>query len=109
MAQSTVLLAVNVSLLAIPALGGGGGGGSPSSAGNSTEGPPNPPWTDQETASIIAIYLSILFVVGALVTSMQLSDHIRGKEHSSATEAVCTFLNLRFFAVLTTCVPYMAM
>lgn len=88
---STVLLAVNVSLLAIPALGGGGGGGPNPVSSNSTSSSPgapqNPPSTSQQTAAIIAIYLSILFVVGALVTSIQLSDHIRGKEHSSATEA----------------------
>ena len=86
---------MNVSLLAIPALGGGGGGGFNPGSSNSTSsspgGPQNPPSTSQQTAAIIAIYLSILFVVGALVTSIQLSDHIRGKEHSSATEAVCIF------------------
>ncbi|KAG6333453.1 hypothetical protein ID866_5634 [Astraeus odoratus] len=95
---STVLLAVDVSLLAIPALGGGGS--SPTSAvinGNSTittntttnTGPPS---TSEETAAIISIYLSIFFVVGSLVTSIQLSDRIRGKEHSSAPEIVCMIL-----------------
>ncbi|KAL4062713.1 hypothetical protein V8B97DRAFT_1877571 [Scleroderma yunnanense] len=92
---STVLLAVNVSLLAIPALGGGGGNAPalPPPPSNDTSSaivpppPPTPPTTSQQTAAIAAIYLSILFVVGALVTSIQLTDHTRGKEHSSAAEA----------------------
>ncbi|KAL4062372.1 hypothetical protein J3A83DRAFT_4194794 [Scleroderma citrinum] len=79
----------------IPALGGGGGNAPalPPPPSNDTSSaivpppPPTPPTTSQQTAAIAAIYLSILFVVGALVTSIQLTDHTRGKEHSSAAEA----------------------
>ena len=112
--QSTVLLAVNVSLLAIPALGGGGGPGpnpAPSDSGSSasnTTSPPTPPTTNQETAAIIAIFLSILFVVGALVTSIQLSDHLRGREHSTAIQAVGTFLDCIYIRLRMTdhCILY---
>ena len=111
--QSTVLLAVDVSLLAIPALGGGGAGPNHVPSNSTSSGvltspfSPTPPTTNQQTAAIIAIFLSILFVVGALVTSMQLSDHLRGKEHSSATEAVGTCLDCIFISDwgwLTICV-----
>ncbi|KIJ11129.1 hypothetical protein PAXINDRAFT_171920 [Paxillus involutus ATCC 200175] len=73
---STVMLAVDVSFLAIPAL-------SP----RSTNPNPNPTTTPMQEASNIATYLSILTVVGSLVVSVQLSNGIRGQGTSSAEEA----------------------
>ncbi|KAI5985862.1 hypothetical protein EDD15DRAFT_1615343 [Pisolithus albus] len=61
---STVLLTTDVGLLAAPTLGGGGGG---------------------MTAAIASVYLSIFFSVASILTSIQLTNRVRGKEYSSAT------------------------
>ncbi|KAI5988625.1 hypothetical protein EDD15DRAFT_2531698 [Pisolithus albus] len=83
---STVLLTADVGVLAIPALGGGGGGGNlTNNAGSSTSGGPSPPMASQMTAAIASIYISILFAVASILTSIQLTNHVAGKEYSSAT------------------------
>lgn len=61
---STVLLTTDVGLLAAPTLGGGGGG---------------------MTAAIASVYLSIFFSVASILTSIQLTNRVCGKEYSSAT------------------------
>ncbi|KAI5992710.1 hypothetical protein EDD15DRAFT_965279 [Pisolithus albus] len=61
---STVLLTTDVGLLAAPTLGGGGGG---------------------MTAAIASVYLSIFFSVASILTSIQLTNRVNGKEYSSAT------------------------
>ncbi|KIJ65228.1 hypothetical protein HYDPIDRAFT_187562, partial [Hydnomerulius pinastri MD-312] len=66
---STVMLAVDVSFLAIPAL-----------ADTSTD-------TSQEPAAIISIYMSLLCVVGSLIISVLLVGQIRGQEGESAKGA----------------------
>ncbi|KAF9219937.1 hypothetical protein BS17DRAFT_363136 [Gyrodon lividus] len=69
---STVMLAVDVGFLAIPVLG-----------------------TDDEgtiPAAIISTYMSIIFVVGSLVVSVQLSNGIRGQDTSSAKETAALML-----------------
>ncbi|KAH7885731.1 hypothetical protein F5I97DRAFT_1954424 [Phlebopus sp. FC_14] len=79
---STVMLAVDVSFLAIPPLGGGNNSGPSGSQANN--GIP----TSQDVGAIIATYASILCVVGSLLVSVHLSDRVRGHEHSSAKEVV---------------------
>ncbi|KAI6137273.1 hypothetical protein F5141DRAFT_76834 [Pisolithus sp. B1] len=74
---STVLLTADVGLLAAPALGNSG------SAGSSTSG--GPPIALQMTAAIASIYLSIFFSVASILTSIQLTNRVGGKEYSSAT------------------------
>ncbi|KAI6025443.1 hypothetical protein EDC04DRAFT_2723065 [Pisolithus marmoratus] len=87
---STVLLTADVSLLAVPALGGGGGGGGPgggtltNSTGSGGSGP-LPPVASQMTAAVTSIYLSIFFSVASILTSIQLTDRVGGKEYSTAT------------------------
>ncbi|KAI6038774.1 hypothetical protein EDC04DRAFT_2691598 [Pisolithus marmoratus] len=86
---STVLLTADVSLLAVPALGGGGGGGPgggtlTNSTGSSGSGP-SPPVASQMTAAVTSIYLSIFFSVASILTSIQLTDRVGGKEYSTAT------------------------
>ncbi|KIK17297.1 hypothetical protein PISMIDRAFT_111762, partial [Pisolithus microcarpus 441] len=61
---STVLLTTDVGLLAAPTLGGGGGG---------------------MTAAVASVYLSIFFSVASILTSIQLTNRVCGKEYSSAT------------------------
>jgi len=70
------MLAVNVSLLAIPALGSGSGANNPT-----------PPSTRNELEAIIAIYISIAFVLGSMLTSIQLSSQL--DRIDSAPEVVC--------------------
>lgn len=88
---STVLLTADVSLLAVPALGGGGGSSDGGTLSNSTEnstssgGDPSPPVALQMTAAVASIYLSIFFSVASILTSIQLTERIGGKEYSSAT------------------------
>ncbi|KAI6016564.1 hypothetical protein BKA83DRAFT_4331434 [Pisolithus microcarpus] len=83
---STVLLTADVGVLAVPALGGGGGGGTPiNNTGSSTSGGPSPPVASQMIAAIASIYISILFSVASILTSIQLTNHVGGKEYSSAT------------------------
>ncbi|KAI6148282.1 hypothetical protein EDD17DRAFT_1514215 [Pisolithus thermaeus] len=88
---STVLLTADVGLLAVPALGGGGGGpgggsgGTPTNnTGNSTSGGPSPPMALQMTPAIASTYLSILFSVASILTSIQLTNRVGGKEYASA-------------------------
>ncbi|KAI6102023.1 hypothetical protein EV401DRAFT_769284 [Pisolithus croceorrhizus] len=88
---STVLLTANVGLLAVPALGGGGGGsgggsgGTPTNnTGNNTSGGPSPPMALQMTPAIASTYLSILFSVASILTSIQLTNRVGGKEYASA-------------------------
>ncbi|KAF9231354.1 hypothetical protein BU15DRAFT_82508 [Melanogaster broomeanus] len=57
-----LMLAVDVSFLAIPALATGATG------------------TTEEPGAIISTYVSIIFVVGSLVVSVQLSNRLRGQE-----------------------------
>ncbi|KAF8842344.1 hypothetical protein BDN67DRAFT_965872 [Paxillus ammoniavirescens] len=78
---STVMLAVDVSFLAIPAL-------SP----KPTNTNPNPTTTSMQEASNIATYLSIITIVGSLIVSVQLSNGIRGQGTSSAEEAADAML-----------------
>ncbi|KAF9231895.1 hypothetical protein BU15DRAFT_55645 [Melanogaster broomeanus] len=66
---STVMLAVDVSFLAIPALATGATS------------------TVEEPGAIITTYVSIIFVVGSLVVSLQLSNRLRGLESLEAKEA----------------------
>ncbi|KAF9244164.1 hypothetical protein BU15DRAFT_17603, partial [Melanogaster broomeanus] len=66
---STVMLAVDVSFLAIPALGAGAS------------------MTTEEPGAIILTYVSIIFVVGSLIVSVQLSNRLRGQENLAAKEA----------------------
>ncbi|KAI5994677.1 hypothetical protein EDD15DRAFT_2195833 [Pisolithus albus] len=61
---STVLLTTDVGLLAAPTLGGGGG---------------------FMTAAMASVYLSIFFSVASILTSIQLTNRVSGKEYSSAT------------------------
>ncbi|KAF9234075.1 hypothetical protein BU15DRAFT_53071 [Melanogaster broomeanus] len=72
--NSTVMLAVDVSFLAIPALD------------------PTQPSAKEGLAASIATYMSIIFVVGSLVVSVQLSNRIRGQENASAKEAAAIML-----------------
>ncbi|KIK21489.1 hypothetical protein PISMIDRAFT_104009 [Pisolithus microcarpus 441] len=73
---STVLLTADVGVLAVPALGGGGGGGTPiNNTGSSTSGGPSPPVASQMIAAIASIYISILFSVASILTSIQLTNH----------------------------------
>ncbi|KAF9231893.1 hypothetical protein BU15DRAFT_81860 [Melanogaster broomeanus] len=67
--KSTVMLAVDVSFLAIPALATGATS------------------TVEEPGAIITTYVSIIFVVGSLVVSVQLSNRLRGQESLAAKEA----------------------
>ncbi|KIK91513.1 hypothetical protein PAXRUDRAFT_830785 [Paxillus rubicundulus Ve08.2h10] len=69
---STVMLAVDVSFLTIPAL-------APKPVTATT--------TSMQDASNTSTYLSIITVVGSLVVSVQLSNGIRGQGTSSAEEA----------------------
>ncbi|KAF8840531.1 hypothetical protein BDN67DRAFT_951545 [Paxillus ammoniavirescens] len=71
---STVMLAVDVSFLAVPALN------------------PDVMTTMPEAANIMT-YLSVIFVVGSLVVSLQLSNTIRGQENSSAEESAAMMMN----------------
>ncbi|KAF9234079.1 hypothetical protein BU15DRAFT_79397 [Melanogaster broomeanus] len=71
---STVMLAVDVSFLAIPALD------------------PTKPNGKESLAASIATYMSIILVVGSLVVSVQLSNRIRGQENASAKEAAAIML-----------------
>ncbi|KAI5990685.1 hypothetical protein EDC04DRAFT_2814108, partial [Pisolithus marmoratus] len=88
---STVLLTADVSLLAVPALGGGGGGGGGPGGGTLTNSTgsggsgPLPPVASQMTAAVTSIYLSIFFSVASILTSIQLTDRVGGKEYSTAT------------------------
>ncbi|KIJ19052.1 hypothetical protein PAXINDRAFT_166942 [Paxillus involutus ATCC 200175] len=70
---STVMLAVDVSFLAIPTLN------------------PDVMTTMPEAANIMT-YLSVIFVVGSLVVSLQLSNTIRGQESSSAKESAAMMM-----------------
>ncbi|KAI6124274.1 hypothetical protein EV401DRAFT_1193922 [Pisolithus croceorrhizus] len=88
---STVLLTADVSLLATPALGsygnglGGGSGGTlTNGTGSSTSSGSSPPMALQVTAAMTSIYLSIFFSVASILASIQLTNHVGGKEYSSA-------------------------
>ncbi|KAI6098347.1 hypothetical protein EDD16DRAFT_1718615 [Pisolithus croceorrhizus] len=86
---------IDVGLLAVPALGGGGGGsgggsgGTPTNnTGNNTSGGPSPPMALQMTPAIASTYLSILFSVASILTSIQLTNRVGGKEYASAAATV---------------------
>ncbi|KAF9244162.1 hypothetical protein BU15DRAFT_71725 [Melanogaster broomeanus] len=91
---STVMLAVDVSFLAIPAL-------QDISAD-----------TSQEQAAIIAIYMSLICIVGSLMVSVLLVGQIRGQEGESAKGAADfmgrmthSMLGLQALAIMQS-VPY---
>ncbi|KAI6132455.1 hypothetical protein EDD16DRAFT_407590 [Pisolithus croceorrhizus] len=90
---STVLLTTNVGLLAAPALGSGGGGPGGGSGG---------------TAAIISIYLSIFFSVASILTSIQLTNRVGGKEYSSAvsTSALLKRVNKSLFGTDSLAIMY---
>ncbi|KAI6161317.1 hypothetical protein EDD17DRAFT_1509294 [Pisolithus thermaeus] len=97
---STVLLTADVSLLATPALGsygnslGGGSGGTlTNGTGSSTSSGPSPPMALQVTAVMTSIYLSIFFSVASILASIQLTNHVGGKEYSSAA-SICGGITL---------------
>ncbi|KAI5985872.1 hypothetical protein EDD15DRAFT_2532651 [Pisolithus albus] len=82
---STVLLTTDVGLLAAPTLGGGGGG---------------------MTAATASVYLSIFFSVASILTSIQLTNRVSGKEYSSATSTVRTIRAIFDSGILTDCIVF---
>lgn len=80
---STVMLAVNLSSLGLPIFNGGG-----NSTGTIL------PSTTQPLGAIISIYLSMIFVLGSMLTSIQLSSRLEGENVSSAEEVADLMLRV---------------